>query len=153
MIGKHIDCLGKRYWRNCLWLVAAMALVTLVVIQVCGLYYLVLPLIISSVFLLVTSFGYSLVWRIIASKHPDSLTVFYTAGSGCRFLFALATMFVYYLISGRSTMLPFIAVFVLYYFVMLSYHTVYFSKITADVEKSESGKYKKEVTYINDKKQ
>lgn len=134
-----IDRLSRKYWRNSLWLVAAITLITLIVIQVFNLGYLVLPLVISSVFSLVTAFGYSLAWRLVALKSPDSLTFFYSAGSGFRFLFALVTMFVYYLIGGRTAMLPFVIVFMITYLVMLVYHTVYFSKATAS-----SGKLKVE---------
>jgi len=139
MTESSIEELSRKYWRNSLWLVTAVTLITLIVIQVLSLSYLVLPLVVSSLFSLVTAFSYSFAWRLVALKFPDSLTVFYSAGSGFRFLFALVTMFVYYLVEGRTAMLPFIIVFMITYLVMLVYHTVFFSKATASSRKLNVG--------------
>lgn len=127
----HINDSCKRYWKHSLWLIAGLALVTLIVVQAFGLYQLIVPMIVSCIFSLVVSFSYSFFWRLIATKYPDSLTAFYTASSGLRMLLALVTMFVYYLIAGRSVMLPFVAVFMVCYLVMLIYHTIFFSKVAS----------------------
>lgn len=125
----HVGNSSRRYCKNSLWLTVGLTFVALILIQVFRLDQLIVPLIVSSVFTLVVSFSYSFFWRLIATKHPDSLTAFYTASSGLRMLLALITMFAYYLIAGRSEMLSFIAVFVVFYMVMLIYHTVFFSKV------------------------
>lgn len=138
MTSCNIEILSRNYWRNSLWIVVAMALVALIVVQVYNLNYLILPVVVSSVFSLVTAFAYSFAWRLIALKHPDSLTAFYSAGSGFRFLLALVTIFAYYMAKGHTAMLPFMIVFMIAYLVMLAYHTMYFSKVTSTIESSET---------------
>lgn len=132
MTEDNIVRLSKRYWKHSLWLVAALTIVAFLVIQIFKLGQLVVPVIVSSVFSLVTAFAYSIVWKIVAVKHPDSLTAFYTASSGFRFLLALVTMLVFYLIEGRGAMLGFVLVFMAAYLIMLVYHTICFSKITSN---------------------
>lgn len=124
----RINDISRRYWKYSLLLTVGLTFATLILIQVCGLYGLVIPLIVSSIFTLLTALLYSILWRQIATKYPDSLTAFYTASSGMRMLLALVTMFVYYLITGRSRMLPFVIIFMAFYIVMLIYHTIFISK-------------------------
>lgn len=124
----RINDISRRYWKYSLLLTVGLTFATLILIQVCGLYGLVIPLIVSSIFTLLIALLYSILWRQIATKHPDSLTAFYTASSGMRMLLALVTMFVYYLITGRSEMLPFVIIFMAFYIVMLIYHTIFISK-------------------------
>lgn len=124
----HINDISRRYWKYSLLLTVGLTFATLILIQVCGSYGLVMPLIVSSIFTLLIALLYSILWRHIATKHPDSLTAFYTASSGMRMLLALVTMFVYYLITGRSGMLPFVIIFMAFYIVMLVYHTIFISK-------------------------
>ena len=71
-----------------------------------------------------------IIWRMVAIKHPDSLTTFFTALSGFRMLLALATMFVYYLIAGREAMLPFFLVFMAFYVLILIHHSIFFAKVS-----------------------
>ena len=70
------------------------------------------------------------IWRMVATKHPDSLTTFFTALSGFRMLLALATMFGYYLIAGREAMLPFFLVFMAFYVLLLIHHSIFFAKVS-----------------------
>ena len=70
------------------------------------------------------------IWRMVATKHPDSLTTFFTTLSGFRMLLALATMFVYYLIAGREAMLPFFLVFMAFYVLLLIHHSIFFAKVS-----------------------
>ena len=122
---------SRRYWKNSLWLITGLTLLTLIVVQVFRLNQILVPLIVSCIFSLLISFSYSYFWRLIVTKHPDNLTAFYTASSGLRMLLALITMLVYYLVEGRSVVLPFVIVFMTFYFVMLIYHTIFFSKIAS----------------------
>lgn len=129
----HISNSSKRYWRHSLWLTVSLAFIALIAMQLFRLDQLAIPLVVSSMFSLVLSFSYSFFWRLVATKHPDSLTAFYTASSGLRMLLALIVMLVYYLIAGRSVMLPFLVVFMTFYMVMLIYHTIFFSKVTRKI--------------------
>ena len=92
-----------------------------------GLMY---PVAVSAVFSIVVESADALVWRKVAKKSPDSLTTFYTAVSGFRMLLALATMFVCYIIVGRDAVAPYIVVMLVYYFVLLAHHSIFFSRLS-----------------------
>ena len=62
--------------------------------------------------------------------HQDSITTLYSVVSGFRMLMALFTLFIVYLVVGRSAMLPYVVVFMVFYLVMVAFHSVYFSRIT-----------------------
>ncbi|MCI7580754.1 MAG: hypothetical protein MST01_11065 [Prevotella sp.] len=92
-----------------------------------GLMY---PVAVSAVFSIVVEVADAKVWRRVAKKSPDSLTTFYTAVSGFRMLLALATMFVCYIIVGRDAVAPYIVVMLVYYFVLLAHHSIFFSRLS-----------------------
>ena len=81
-------------------------------------------------FSLVVEVADAKVWRRVAKKSPDSLTTFYTAVSGFRMLFALATMLVCYIIVGRDGIMPYILVLLVFYFAMLAHHSIFFSRLS-----------------------
>lgn len=87
------------------------------------------PMAVSAAFSIVVSLAETLIWQKIVISAPDYLAVFHTSVSGFRLLLALATMFVYYLASGRENMTAFILVFMLYYFMVLAYHAIHFSRL------------------------
>ena len=88
------------------------------------------PVAVSAVFSIFVESADALVWRRVAKKSPDSLTTFYTAVSGFRMLLALATMFVCYIIVGRDAVAPYIVVMLVYYFVLLAHHSIFFSRLS-----------------------
>lgn len=88
------------------------------------------PVAVSAVFSMVTESADALVWRKVAKKSPGSLTTFYTAVSGFRMLLALATMLVCYIIVGRAGIMPYVLVLLVYYFVMLAHHSIFFSRLS-----------------------
>ena len=92
-----------------------------------GLMY---PMAVSAVFSIVVESADALIWRRVATKSPDSLTTFYTAVSGFRMLFALATMLVCYIIVGRDAIMPYILVLLVFYFAMLAHHSIFFSRLS-----------------------
>ena len=92
-----------------------------------GLMY---PVAVSAVFSIVVEVADAKVWRRVAKKSPDSLTTFYTAVSGFRMLLALATMFVCYIIVGHDAVAPYIVVMLVYYFVLLAHHSIFFSRLS-----------------------
>ena len=69
----------------------------------------------------------AIIWRKVANNSPKSLPTFFTAVSGGRLLLALAVMFVFYLVKGRSAMLPFFVVFMVFYVAQLLHHVSFFS--------------------------
>lgn len=126
---QNIDKLSWNYMRQELLLTVAVFLVALLVMRVWFLDLLT-PIIIGASFTLVVFTAIALVWRRVAKRFPDSLPTFYTAVSGFRMLLALAVMFVYYLIAGRDMMLPFFLVFMAFYVVSLTHHSIFFARVS-----------------------
>lgn len=125
----NVDKLSKSYMKQGLFLTVALALLTLLVMQVWQ-FDLLVEIIVSVVFSLIVCWTIGLVWRWVAKNHQESLPTFFTAVSGFRLLLALAVMFVYYLVCGRSAMLPFFLVFMVFYFASLIHHSIFFAKVS-----------------------
>ena len=87
------------------------------------------PMTVGAVFSIVVEVADALVWRRVARKSPDSLTTFYSAVSGFRMLLALVTMLVCYVVVGRDAVMPYIVVMLVFYFVMLAHHSIFFSRL------------------------
>lgn len=125
-----INKLSVSYLRQELYLSVGLFLIALLVMRVWFVDGLLTPTIIATVFTLVVSAVIGLVWRRVAKCSPESLPTFFTAVSGFRMLLALAVMFVYYLVFGRSAMLLFFVVFMVFYFVSLAHHSIFFARVS-----------------------
>ena len=125
-----INKLSISYLRQELYLAIGLFLIALLVMRVWFIDGLLTPAIISMVFTLVVSATIGMVWRRVAKCSPESLPTFFTAVSGFRMLLALAVMFIYYLVFGRSAMLLFIVVFLVFYFVSLAHHSIFFARVS-----------------------
>lgn len=125
-----INKLSVSYLRQELYLSVGLFLIALLVMRVWFVDGLLTPAIIATVFTLVVSAVIGLVWRRVAKRSPESLPTFFTAVSGFRMLLALAVMFVYYLVFGRSAMLLFFVVFMVFYFVSLAHHSIFFARVS-----------------------
>ena len=125
-----INKLSISYLRQELYLAIGLFLIALLVMLVWFIDGLLTPAIIATVFTLVVSAAIGMVWRRVAKRSPESLPTFFTAVSGFRMLLALAVMFVYYLVYGRSAMLLFFVVFIVFYFVSLAHHSIFFAKVS-----------------------
>jgi len=90
--------------------------------------HLLAGVLVSLGFFLAVCLAEGLIWKWVASRHPDSLPTFFTAVSGFRLLLALLVMLVWYLVFGRPAMLPFFLVFMAVYVAQLVYHGVFFSR-------------------------
>ena len=126
----NIKTLSRQYMRQQLYLTAALFLIILMLMQVWLLDCLLWPTVISVFFTLVVAGVIGVVWARIAKQSPESLPTFFTAVSGFRLLLALAVMFVYYLVNGRDSMLSFFLVFMVFYFVSLGHHSIFFAKVS-----------------------
>ena len=126
----NIDKLCMSYFRQELCLAVGLFLISLLVMQVWYIDGLLIPAIVSVLFTLVVSGAIGLIWRRVAKRSPESLPTFFTAVSGFRMLLALAAMFVYYLVFGRSAMLLFFVVFMVFYFVSLIHHSIFFARVS-----------------------
>lgn len=110
---------------SCIVVLTAIAVAVMLFAGVCDM---LAPIIVSVVFALVAEAADAIIWRKVATDAPDSLPTFFMAVSGVRMLLALAVMFVYYLVAGRGAMLTFFLVFIVYYFMQLVHHTMFFAK-------------------------
>ena len=125
-----INKLSVSYLRQELYLSVGLFLIALLVMRVWFVDGLLTPVIIATVFTLVVSAVIALVWRRVAKRSPESLPTFFTAVSGFRLLMALAVMLVYYLVFGRSAMLLFFVVFIVFYFLSLAHHSIFFARVS-----------------------
>lgn len=125
----NINKISKNYAQQQLLLTVGISLIALLVMQVWHLD-IIIPLMVSVVFNLVTGYAIAHVWKSVASKSPDNLTTFYTAVSGGRLLLALMVMLVFYLVSKSGTMLTFFLVFMVFYIAALAHHSVFFARVS-----------------------
>ncbi len=121
---------GLRYLRQQLCLIVTLALVALIVMRVSYMNCMLWPIIVSVVFTLVVSTAIFYVWQYLSKNHPEDLPMFFTATSGFRLLLALATMFVYYLIVGKESIMVFFIVFMIFYFASLIHHALFFARVS-----------------------
>ncbi len=125
-----IKRLSKKYIAGSLACIAALSLV-LWLIDTAGMAEgLMYPMAVSVVFSIVIETADALIWRRVALKSPESLTTFYTAVSAFRMLLALATMLGCYIVVGRDAMTPYVIVMMVYYFLTLAHHSIFFSRLT-----------------------
>ena len=124
------DKLSKRYARQSILLTAGLALLGLLVANVRQTDGIIVPLVVSSLFVLITELASAFLWRWVAVKHSDMLPSFFTVVSGFRFLLALAVMFVWYLVTNRQSTITFFVVFLVFYFVSLIHHSIFFSRVS-----------------------
>ncbi len=122
--------LGFRYIVQSISIIIILAIIVLAVSCWGNVEGIVSPLLVSVVFSLVINMADGIIWRYVAAGNPDFLPTFYTAVSGFRMLFALATLFGCYLAVGRNAMLEYCIVFMVYYFVLLIHHSLFFSKVS-----------------------
>lgn len=118
----------RRYLIQGLSCIVVLTAIAVTVMLFAGISDMLVPIIVSVVFAFVVEAADAIIWRKVATDAPDSLPTFFMAVSGVRMLFALAVMFVYYLVAGRGAMLTFFLVFIVYYFMQLVHHTTFFAK-------------------------
>ena len=124
------DKLSKRYARQSILLTTGLALLGLLVANVYQASGIIIPLVVSSLFVLVTEVASAFLWRWVAVKHSDMLPSCFTGVSGFRFLVALVVMFVWYLATNRQAIITFFVVFLIFYFVSLIHHSIFFSRVS-----------------------
>ena len=124
------DKIARRYAGIGLMLIIVLWLMSILVATLCPEWQLMSPIWVSTVFSLIFLLGFAVLWRWVVRKHKDSVTTLYSVVSGFRMLMALFTLFVVFLVVGRAAMLPYVLVFMIFYLVMVAYHSIYFSRIT-----------------------
>ena len=125
-----IDNIAKRYYQRGVWLMAAITLVALAVMNVLMDTSLVNALVVSVLFNLVSTIAYSVSWKAVAKSSPDNLAKFYLAATVIRMLIALAVATVVIVLTeDKQEATRFAVVFVIFYLAMLTYDTIYFSRV------------------------
>jgi hypothetical protein len=124
------DKIARRYAGIGLMLIIVLWLMSILVATLRPEWQLMSPIWVSTGFSLFFLLGFAVLWRWVVRKHKDSVTTLYSVVSGFRMLMALFTLFIVFLVVGRAAMLPYVLVFMIFYLVMVAYHSIYFSRIT-----------------------
>ena len=124
------DKIARRYAGIGLMLIIVLWLMSILVATLRPEWQLMSPIWVSTGFSLIFLLGFAVLWKWVVRKHKDSVTTLYSVVSGFRMLMALFTLFVVFLVVGRAAMLPYVLVFMIFYLVMVAYHSIYFSRIT-----------------------
>ena len=124
------DKIARRYAGIGLMLIIMLWLMSILVATLRPEWQLMSPIWVSTGFSLIFLLGFAVLWRWVVRKHKDSVTTLYSVVSGFRMLMALFTLFIVFLVVGRAAMLPYVLVFMIFYLVMVAYHSIYFSRIT-----------------------
>ena len=124
------DKIARRYAGIGLMLIIVLWLMSILVATLRPEWQLMSPIWVSTVFSLIFLLGFAVLWKWVVRKHKDSVTTLYSVVSGFRMLMALFTLFIVFLVVGRAAMLPYVLIFMIFYLVMVAYHSIYFSRIT-----------------------
>jgi hypothetical protein len=124
------------YLRQSISLIVGMSLLALFCMNLWGkTEVMLMPVCISSVFQLVACIAYAFVWRWVMSTSPDSMPTLYMSASALRMFAAVVVVMAYcWLTDNRDSIRFFVAIFLIYYFVILIYDTWYFVKIEKKVK-------------------
>lgn len=133
---RSIDQCAKTYNKVSIWITAGLTLAVLLAAQILSttstpiLSLVVMPLIVSVVFSLISGTVYVSAWKKVAKTSPLSLSRFYITASMLRMMAALLVALVGALVLKGNTrqVLGFTAVFVGFYIVMLIFDCVFFSR-------------------------
>lgn len=124
------DKIARRYAGIGLMLIIVLWLMSILIATLRPEWQLMSPIWVSTGFSLIFLLGFAVLWKWVVRKHKDSVTTLYSVVSGFRMLMALFTLFIVFLVVGRAAMLPYVLVFMIFYLIMVAYHSIYFSRIT-----------------------
>lgn len=125
-----VDSIAKRYVGIGLLLIIGLWLAGILLATIRPEWSLMSPVWISTAFCMFFLLAFGYLWNWVMKFHKDSITTLYSVVSGFRMLMALFTLFIVFLVVGRSAMLPYVLVFMVFYLVTVAYHTIYFSRVT-----------------------
>lgn len=125
-----IDKVAKRYVGIGALIIIILWMASILVATLRPEWNLMAPIWVSTGFSVVFLVAFALLWRWISREKKESLTTLYSLVSGFRMVLALFTLFVCYMVVGRDAMVPYVVVFMVFYLIMVGFHTIYFSRIT-----------------------
>ncbi|MBR0489252.1 MAG: hypothetical protein IJJ68_03500 [Prevotella sp.] len=125
-----VDRIARKYHQMSLWLMTAISLVVLVVMNVALDMTLLNGLVISVCFTFVSSIAYGAAWKAVAKSSPMNLAKFYLAATVIRMLAALAVATVgIILLKDKHESTGFAIIFIIFYLSMLVFDTIFFSRV------------------------
>jgi hypothetical protein len=126
------------YIMQSIGLIALLTLITLVCVWAWGNVGMVAgPLALVVVFQLVACVAYGLVWKSVARTSLASLPTLYMAASAIRMFAAIVVVVGFlFLVSNKEAVRFFIITFLIYYFLILIYDTVYFVKVEKKIQQN-----------------
>ena len=130
MLKEEIKGICRRYILQSLCLLTVVTLIPVLLSLLTNVGNLTVPTIVALSFAVVVESVDALVWGKVKQAGDDGLPTFYTAVSGFRMLLALATLVVCYFVVGRDAMMEYCLVFMGYYFVIMTHHSVFFARIS-----------------------
>ena len=132
---KHVV---NTYLRQSICLIAGLSLLMLLYVNVWGdVELMTMPICISAVFQLVACIAYALVWKWVMATSPGSMPTLYMAASALRMFAAVVTVMVFcFLASSHASILCFVVIFLIYYFVILIFDTWYFVRIEKKIKQN-----------------
>ena len=128
IMGKNVYN-GKKYVRESLQVAMGTFLLELLVLQLLQYHVFLAPILTGLCFFLIVEVVVGIIWGHIYQNQVEVKASFLMGVSGFRFLVALLVIFIYFLATGRSAMMPFLLLFVPYYFAMLVQHLLFFTHV------------------------
>ncbi len=127
-----VSRISRKYYKYSLRIIVGIALLSLLVVSVrYSISTFAIPLVVSVLFSLLSSWGYCAAWKSVAKSSPGNLTKLYLASSIFRLLLAAIVVIIYCLVNRgeKGVILEFILVFCTYYVALLIFDCVYFAKV------------------------
>ena len=127
----NIAKVERDYYKINLWIVSSLTLLGLLISQVLLKSNMVTPLIVSSIFFLVTGILYGKAWKYFATNSPKVLGRFYLAGSMLRMFLTVIVILIGSLSyrGDKENILTYVVVFVVYYIIAMFFDCLYFFRI------------------------
>jgi hypothetical protein len=125
-----VDKVAKRYFGIGSLIVIFLWMIGILIDTIRPEWGITAPVWVSAGFSMFFLIAFSLLWRWVSKEKKESLTTLYSVVSGFRMVLALFTLFVCFLFVGRDAMVPYVLVFMVFYLIMVGFHTVYFSRVT-----------------------
>ncbi|MGG6544830.1 UNVERIFIED_CONTAM: hypothetical protein NY100_05295 [Prevotella sp. 15_C9] len=126
-----VEKIARNYNKVSLWIIAGISLIGLLISQGLMLANTSVPIIVSALFSLVSCVAYGKTWKYFATNHSRVLGKFYMAGSMLRMILATIVVLIGAVIylPNREKILTFVAIFVIYYLLLMIFDCIYFIKV------------------------
>ena len=133
-----------KYFRQSILLVAALFLLTLLGVRVYGNEDMLMPLVVCTLFQLLASMAYGLLWKTSLSSEQEqengnqlSRGYKFLVASGVRMFAAVVTVMAFcFLVDDKSLIKFFAVVFLVFYFIMLIYDTAFFVGVEKKIKQN-----------------